>query len=183
MCIPSLEGVPDFEREVEYTKAEIQVHRAHLAAASNLRYGPTGVIVTLGVCGVIVTLCWCRGSLSTLGASLEQSIEQLEVELEPHRDTPLSVKGRGGGSTVPWLLVPEVAIPVSGCVGRAVPSLALGIQCLVGGLGLQCLMGITAPSPGIHTVSSGWSSPWECCGVLCAESWIGTPASLSLEEP
>lgn len=56
-----------------------------------------------------------RASLSSLKVSLEESIRQLELELEEHRNTSLPVQEEGGriNSSLPHLVIPEITIPVN----------------------------------------------------------------------
>ena len=105
-------GLPDFEGELSYTNAGIRTHRAHLTAATNLRYVCRCVCMVWSIIMIDLSLASLRASLMGLRASLEENIKQLETELKNLRDTPLSMCV-GEDPALPQILVPEITVPVS----------------------------------------------------------------------
>ena len=110
--------VPSFEREGVYMAGELQAHRAHLAAAQNLRYGVLCFRSTSKNASICMHVIMCRASLLEFHASLEESIQETEARLHELRKASsnqcgLDQQQAGERQTAPLLQIPPITLPVS----------------------------------------------------------------------
>ena len=111
-------GVPSFEREGAYMAGELQAHRAHLAAAQNLRYGVLCFQSNQRMHPICMHVIMCRASLLEFHASLEESIRETEARLQELRKASSSQCGldqqqAGEHQIAPLLQIPPITLPVS----------------------------------------------------------------------
>ena len=97
---------------------ELQAHRAHLAAAQNLRYGVLCFQSNQRMHPICMHVIMCRASLLEFHASLEESIRETEARLQELRKASSSQCGldqqqTGEHQTAPLLQIPPITLPVS----------------------------------------------------------------------